>query len=487
MTSSSNRNEDLKEGAEIQETGEIKDRLDTAPLDSEAGDDTPRVEGQAAQSPEPTVPRTTMGQAATSKRAKSKGLSVKAIAAIALVVAIAGVLVAVQLFSAPKAVKLSAHEMELIVGELMPPMQQQELAESQEKRKEFANRLKQLLAVAEQAKVEGYDKRAEVQTQLAGQEDALVYSAYKKKHPEATVSEEEINAFYQANPNEFDTFIQNNPRQQAQAQGPQRESMKKQFGEFKVMLGRAKKEGLDQDEVVKIQAILERSQTLVRAYLGDLQKSSDKLVSDADIEQYYEAHKDEFEQVHVRHILISTSPEEHSEDDGHGHSKEEAAKKTKPLTKEEARQKAQSILDRIRKGEDFAKLAKEHSDDGSAAQGGDLAQGDDKYLTRGMTVPQFEQVAFSLKPGDVSDVVETEFGFHIIKVEEHRTAPITDTKTREQIAEKLKQTKLVDRIEEIAAASKIEVAEDFTINPKPLPQPQMMPSGSGGGAPPTRQ
>ena len=81
-------------------------------------------------------------------------------------------------------------------------------------------------------------------------------------------------------------------------------------------------------------------------------------------------------------------------------------------TKTKARQKAEGLLKQIRAGGDFAALAKANSEDpGSAIQGGDLG-----YFSPGQMVPQFNDVAFKLAPGAVSDLVETQFGFHIIKV-----------------------------------------------------------------------
>lgn len=83
---------------------------------------------------------------------------------------------------------------------------------------------------------------------------------------------------------------------------------------------------------------------------------------------------------------------------------------------EEAREKALAILDSISAGEDFARLAEAHSDDpGSASAGGDLG-----WFRRGQMVREFEDAAFSLIDGQVSDLVETEYGFHIIKVERYR-------------------------------------------------------------------
>lgn len=82
-----------------------------------------------------------------------------------------------------------------------------------------------------------------------------------------------------------------------------------------------------------------------------------------------------------------------------------------------AKEEADALLVRINEGEDFATLAEENSDDGSAALGGDLG-----YFARGRMVQEFEDAAFALETGEVSDVVETQFGYHIIKLEERKEA-----------------------------------------------------------------
>jgi peptidyl-prolyl cis-trans isomerase D len=133
-------------------------------------------------------------------------------------------------------------------------------------------------------------------------------------------------------------------------------------------------------------------------------------VTDDELRAYYDQHKDEYtlpERVKAQHILFKTQ----------GKTPEEIAK---------IREKATGVLERAKKGEDFSALAKQFSEDTSASNGGDLGD-----FGRGQMVPEFEKVAFSLGPGAISDLVTTQFGIHIIKVnskQERRERPFEELK-----------------------------------------------------------
>jgi len=136
-------------------------------------------------------------------------------------------------------------------------------------------------------------------------------------------------------------------------------------------------------------------------------KVSKATVSEEEIQKFYQGNRKDFdqpEQVRVRHILVETEAE------------------------------ARFVLARLNRGEKFEDLAKQLSKDpGSREQSGDLG-----FIGRGQLVPEFERVAFTLQPGQVSDVVKTQFGYHIIQMVERKTAqPSKLEQVREQIRRQL--------------------------------------------------
>lgn len=170
--------------------------------------------------------------------------------------------------------------------------------------------------------------------------------------------------------------------------------------------------------------------------------------SEDELRKYYEEGQESYripEERKIRYVIVDSDPtqvqltETAIQEALGGISREEKVRarhiliKTENRDEETARSEARKILEQIRAGGDFPDLARKHSEDtASATQGGDLG-----FFTRGQMVPEFEQTAFSLQPGEVSDLVRSTFGFHIIKVEEK--PKLDEESLRQQAAEEARQ------------------------------------------------
>jgi peptidyl-prolyl cis-trans isomerase C len=165
-------------------------------------------------------------------------------------------------------------------------------------------------------------------------------------------------------------------------------------------------------------------------------------VSDRDVQDFYDKNKDKYveeEQVRARHILVKVPKEASAADDA------------------KLKGKADEALKRAKKGEDFATLAKELSDDGSKQDGGDLG-----FFPRGRMVGPFEEAAFALQPNQISDVIRTQFGYHIIKVEERKAGrALPFAEAQEQVKEDLTRERTYERYQQYVAGlrskAKVEV------------------------------
>jgi peptidyl-prolyl cis-trans isomerase D len=164
-------------------------------------------------------------------------------------------------------------------------------------------------------------------------------------------------------------------------------------------------------------------------------------IPEAELRRAYDQDKDTYrlpERVHVRHILLKTT----------GKSPEEVAK---------IKIRADELLKQIRQGADFAELAKKNSEDpGSAAKGGDL-----DWVMRGQTVKAFEEAAFSMKPKDTSNIITTEYGFHILQVlekQEARLRPFEEVKT--QLAEERKKQQVFDTMQNLSDQARAALVKD---------------------------
>jgi len=166
-------------------------------------------------------------------------------------------------------------------------------------------------------------------------------------------------------------------------------------------------------------------------------------VSEADAKKFYDENPDKFKQgesVRASHILVKVDPKASAEE-----------KKT-------AKEKAEALLKRIKSGEDFAAVAKQESVDSSTSpQGGDLG-----YFIKGQGASAFEDKAFSMNVGDISDPVETQLGFHIIKVTDKKPArTLTFDESKQKIMDYLKfqqiQKGIAELGEKLRKEAKIEI------------------------------
>ena len=233
---------------------------------------------------------------------------------------------------------------------------------------------------------------------------------------------------------EFESAIKTLPEQyQGYALGPGKRQFADDYLRMKMLAVEGMSAGLQNDPEVVEQLKLMQENLVANAELQKVEKGI--TITDADLQKYYDDHKAEYESVKARHILIAFkgSPA--------------AQKSKKELTEDEAKAKAEAIRARLVAGGDFAATAKAESDDtGSGANGGDLGS-----FSKGQMVPEFEKAAFETKAGEISPVVRTQYGYHIIQVQEHKVTPMAEAK--EAIEKKLRQEKLQARLDEMKKAA----------------------------------
>lgn len=231
----------------------------------------------------------------------------------------------------------------------------------------------------------------------------------------------------------------------------------------------SKKAKIDQNPQVKQEIAATQTQMLVNAYVASLARSQ---ITEAKLRQAYDQYAKEApktEEVHARHILVSSE------------------------------QEAKDIIDQLKKGADFATLAKDKTTDPSGkSNGGDLG-----YFSKQDMVPEFADAAFAMKPGEISQTpVKTQFGWHVIKVEDKRPGKAgTYEQVAPEIQNQMVQQIVANKLQELRGQAKIEA---FAPDGKPLasnaPAPQapaqqqqqkaapVPPSlalpGGGGNAPP---
>jgi parvulin-like peptidyl-prolyl isomerase len=254
---------------------------------------------------------------------------------------------------------------------------------------------------------------------------------------------------------QYNQLIDALPEQyQAQARGPGKRQVVEQLISLKAMVQEAHRRKLDQDPGYKAQVAFQAENILANVLFRDM--SANLKIEDADVQKYYDEHKNEYERVKARHILIRTK----------GSAAPAGGKKE--LTDEEALEKTKALRARIVAGEDFAAIAKAESDDtGSGANGGDL-----NSFGHGQMVPPFEKAAFAQPVGQVGEPVKSQFGYHLILVEKHESKTLDEV--RPEIEKKLRPELAKQAIDNLRKKASVKVDDSF-FGPGAPPAPVLAP------------
>ena len=397
----------------------------------------------------------------------------KALIAAAVAIIFAGGLIFWQVkarHSGP--VELTAADMQMLAEE-QPPQMRARLAADEKARKDFADDIRKLLAVAEEATAHGVDKEPDMKRQLDFQKSSVIAQYYFQQQGENApdISDNEVEEYFKqpVNQHKFDQLIAD-----AKAKDPQfaaQEIPEEQLKMLKQRLGRlyiaerkAIEQGLDKKPELRLQVLLQHARAVAQKYAMDKLQPKTK-ATDEEVNAYLTSHPE-----------LDTDKKN--------------------------RAKAEEVLKRARAGEDFAKLAQEFSSDGTKDKGGDLG-----WFGHGQMVPEFEKAAYALKPGEISDIVQSPFGFHIIKLEERKTET-KEGKTeetlharhilisegasgfgppqsaREKAKAAVEQEKVKKILDEIVSRSHVKVADNYQVK---APEQQPMQGLPPGFPPPQPQ
>ncbi|MGE0132232.1 MAG: peptidylprolyl isomerase [Blastocatellales bacterium] len=312
---------------------------------------------------------------------------------LALFVLLAAGVVAAQsckLFFKSDYAELKAADLTALVDAAYPDMQKRRLFENEQMRKQIVNQYKQAFALAQAAEDEGLHKSDRFKKQVEILTERLLMAKYTERNPDAVITKEELETYYASHKDQFEADLKFATEG---AKQPLTDEMKEQqrvgWSEMKIRADKARQANLDKEPWFAVILKFSKADALASLYAKSLEEKNK--LTDAEKKKYLA---------------------EHPEADI-----------------EKIKEKAQGVLDRLNKGEDFIKLADEFTEDGGRGRGGELpwfAQDGTISGDGGKMDEVFTKATFALRKGEATkELVKTDFGFHIIRVDDRRMATPT--------------------------------------------------------------
>lgn len=390
---------------------------------------------------------------------------------ILLAVALSGATQSCSLLFKSEFAELKAADLQAFVETRYPDMYKRQFAQNAQMRKQIITQYKQAFALAQAGEHEGLHKSDKFKKQLEIGGEQVLAAKFTEKNPDQVITKEEVEAYSASHKDQYDAFIKliNENRKQPMTD-EQKEQQRPMWSEMKIRAENGRKAGLDKDAGVATIMKFGKADLLATLY-SQLLEERNKL-TDAEKKKY-----------------IADHPE---------------------ADPDKLKEKAQGLLDRVKKGESFEKIADEFNDDGTKGRGGDL-----DWFSKGVMDPVFESAAFKLQKGETTpELVKSGFGYHIIRVDDRRlaaAAPATatpgpspspdpnqaaqkegpkeeiharhiyiDTRESEQFESRLIQDKVKRAMEDATLKYPVVAPEDFVIKVAGL-DPNRLP-GIGGGS-----
>jgi parvulin-like peptidyl-prolyl isomerase len=407
----------------------------------------------------------------------------KSVVTTATAAALACALAACSYFRGDSYKTITAQDMTALTDSF-PDMAKRQLAQNDQQRKDLIKKVKETFALALAAQAEGIEKTEKFKNLSALQADQAVAEEQFKREAEAPagakpfpeLKKEDLENYVKSHQADFDAFVKfATEGQKRELSAEELESVKGQWAELKIRAERGRQLGVEKEAGFQTRLRMLRAQALAQLYRQAVEERSKP--TPEEIQKQYAEKPD-------------SDPEK-------------------------LKQKAEDLLKRVRAGEDFAALAKEHSADRlSAEKGGEL-----DFMAKENLVKPYADAAFALQKGQTSDLVKSEFGYHIIQTLERRTrtpeapkpaaspaggaaspppAPVEEVKTRHILIStrdadtalaQMTQKKVQRAIEDAILKYQVTAPDDFLVNVKGTRAPDQqspiqLPGAGQQGAPP---